>query len=112
MIGDQGNMTSKQTTAEGKFSLKILDLAWKRRMNRHKEKYLLRHHNQRGLPGCLLRSWISGIPKLGMLWEGLKLFISHFLLKIAQPQGPAEQTGLLSEQAEVTPEAKETKLKL
>uniref|UniRef100_A0A8C7H8E6 Uncharacterized protein n=1 Tax=Oncorhynchus kisutch TaxID=8019 RepID=A0A8C7H8E6_ONCKI len=59
---------------------------------------------------CLVR--ISGIPKLGMLWEGLKLFISHFLLKIAQPQGPAEQTGLLSEQAEVTPEAKETKLKL
>jgi nucleolar MIF4G domain-containing protein 1 len=47
-----------------------------------------------------------------MLWEGLKLFISHFLLKNAQPQGPAEQTGLLSEQAEVAPEAKETKLKL
>uniref|UniRef100_A0A8C8MJG1 SEC7 domain-containing protein n=1 Tax=Oncorhynchus tshawytscha TaxID=74940 RepID=A0A8C8MJG1_ONCTS len=59
---------------------------------------------------CLVR--ISGIPKLGMLWEGLKLFISHFLLKNAQPQGPAEQTGLLSEQAEVAPEAKETKLKL
>ncbi|CAB1349481.1 unnamed protein product [Coregonus sp. 'balchen'] len=58
---------------------------------------------------------ISGIPKLGMLREGLKLFISHFLLKNAQSQGPAEQAGLLSERAEVANkamEAKETKLKL
>lgn len=62
---------------------------------------------------CLVR--ILGIPKLGMLWEGLKLFISHFLLKNAQSQGTAEQTGLLSERAEVATkamEAKETKLKL
>uniref|UniRef100_A0A8C8CYV9 Nucleolar MIF4G domain-containing protein 1 n=1 Tax=Oncorhynchus tshawytscha TaxID=74940 RepID=A0A8C8CYV9_ONCTS len=58
---------------------------------------------------------ISGIPKLGMLREGLKLFISHFLLKNAQSQGPAEQADLLSERAEVATkamEAKETKLKL
>ncbi|KAE8279799.1 Nucleolar MIF4G domain-containing protein 1 SGD1-like protein [Larimichthys crocea] len=58
---------------------------------------------------------ISGIPKLGMLREGLKLFISHFLLKSAQSQGPAEQAALLSERAQVATksmEAKEAKLKL
>ncbi|XP_072234674.1 nucleolar MIF4G domain-containing protein 1 [Leuresthes tenuis] len=58
---------------------------------------------------------ISGIPKLGMLREGLKLFISHFLLRNAQSQGPAEQAALLSEGAQVATkamEAKEAKLKL
>ncbi|TDG97365.1 hypothetical protein EPR50_G00225340 [Perca flavescens] len=58
---------------------------------------------------------ISGIPKLGMLREGLKLFISHFLLKNAQSQGPAEQAVMLSERAQVATkamEAKEAKLKL
>ncbi|XP_042366601.1 nucleolar MIF4G domain-containing protein 1 [Plectropomus leopardus] len=58
---------------------------------------------------------ISGIPKLGMLREGLKLFISHFLLKNAQSQGPAEQAAMLSERAQVATramEAKEAKLKL
>ncbi|XP_028289255.1 nucleolar MIF4G domain-containing protein 1 isoform X1 [Parambassis ranga] len=58
---------------------------------------------------------ISGIPKLGMLREGLKLFISHFLLKNAQSQGPAEQAALLSERAQVATramEAREAKLKL
>ncbi|KAK7881765.1 hypothetical protein WMY93_030174 [Mugilogobius chulae] len=58
---------------------------------------------------------ISGIPKLGMLREGLKLFISHFVLKKAQSQGPAEQAALLSERAQVATramEAKEAKLKL
>ncbi|KAM4533657.1 nucleolar MIF4G domain-containing protein 1 isoform 2-T2 [Odontesthes bonariensis] len=58
---------------------------------------------------------ISGIPKLGMLREGLKLFISHFLLRNAQSQGPAEQAALLSERAQVATkamEAKEAKLKL
>ncbi|KAM6900291.1 nucleolar MIF4G domain-containing protein 1 [Xenentodon cancila] len=58
---------------------------------------------------------ISGIPKLGMLREGLKLFISHFLLKSAQSQGSAEQAALLSERAQVATkamEAKEAKLKL
>ncbi|XP_008279005.1 nucleolar MIF4G domain-containing protein 1 [Stegastes partitus] len=58
---------------------------------------------------------ISGIPKLGMLREGLKLFISHFLLKNAQSQGPAEQAAVLSECAQVATkamEAKEAKLKL
>ncbi|KAK2859562.1 hypothetical protein Q5P01_004182 [Channa striata] len=58
---------------------------------------------------------ISGIPKLGMLREGLKLFIGHFLLKNAQSQGPAEQAAMLSERAQVATkamEAKEAKLKL
>lgn len=58
---------------------------------------------------------ISGIPKLGMLREGLKLFISHFLLKNVQSQGAAEQAALLSERAQVATkamEAKEAKLKL
>ncbi|XP_047424042.1 nucleolar MIF4G domain-containing protein 1 [Mugil cephalus] len=58
---------------------------------------------------------ISGVPKLGMLREGLKLFISHFLLKNVQSQGPAEQAALLSERAQVATkamEAKEAKLKL
>ncbi|XP_072307053.1 nucleolar MIF4G domain-containing protein 1 [Eucyclogobius newberryi] len=58
---------------------------------------------------------ISGIPKLGMLREGLKLFISHFVLKNAPSLGPAEQAALLSERAQVATsamEAKEAKLKL
>uniref|UniRef100_A0A8C3AVK4 Nucleolar MIF4G domain-containing protein 1 n=1 Tax=Cyclopterus lumpus TaxID=8103 RepID=A0A8C3AVK4_CYCLU len=58
---------------------------------------------------------ISGIPQLGMLREGLKLFISHFLLKNAQSQGTAEQAATLSERAQVATkamEAKEAKLKL
>ncbi|CAB1418601.1 unnamed protein product [Pleuronectes platessa] len=58
---------------------------------------------------------ISGIPKLGMLREGLKLFISHFLLKNAQSQEPAEQAAMLLERAQVATkamEAKEAKLKL
>nr|XP_020507731.1 nucleolar MIF4G domain-containing protein 1 [Labrus bergylta] len=58
---------------------------------------------------------ISGIPKLGMLREGLKLFISHFLLKNAPSPGAAEQASVLSERAQVASramEAKEAKLKL
>uniref|UniRef100_A0A673ARV3 Nucleolar MIF4G domain-containing protein 1 n=1 Tax=Sphaeramia orbicularis TaxID=375764 RepID=A0A673ARV3_9TELE len=52
---------------------------------------------------------ISGIPKLGMLREGLKLFISHFLLKNVQSHGPAEQAALLSERAQVATKAMEAK---
>lgn len=58
---------------------------------------------------------ISGIPKLGMLREGMKLFISHFLLKNVPSQGAAEQAALLSERAQVATramEAKEATLKL
>ncbi|KAI7814901.1 nucleolar MIF4G domain-containing protein 1 [Triplophysa rosa] len=58
---------------------------------------------------------ISGIPKLGMLREGLKLFISHFLLRNTQTQEPAEQAKVLLDRAEVATkamEALEAKLKL
>ncbi|XP_037135342.1 nucleolar MIF4G domain-containing protein 1 isoform X1 [Syngnathus acus] len=56
-------------------------------------------------------SRISGIPQLGMLREGLKLFISHFLLKSAGPQDAAA----LTERARIAVkamEAKEAKVKL
>ncbi|TTG32353.1 Nucleolar MIF4G domain-containing protein 1 [Bagarius yarrelli] len=55
-------------------------------------------------------SRVSGIPKLGMLCEGLKLFIQHFLLRSAQ----TEET-LLTTRAEVAikaMEARDAKLKL
>ncbi|XP_019745169.1 nucleolar MIF4G domain-containing protein 1-like, partial [Hippocampus comes] len=55
-------------------------------------------------------SRISGIPQLRMLREGLKLFISHFLLKSAAPQDAA-----LTERARIATqamEAKEAKVKL
>ncbi|XP_061660949.1 nucleolar MIF4G domain-containing protein 1 [Syngnathoides biaculeatus] len=53
---------------------------------------------------------ISGIPQLGMLREGLKLFISHFLLKSAGPQDAAlaERAGIATKAME----AKEAKVKL
>lgn len=50
-----------------------------------------------------------------MLREGLKLFISHFLLKNVQSQESAEHAALLLEHARVATkamEAKEAKLKL
>ncbi|CAB1340714.1 unnamed protein product, partial [Coregonus sp. 'balchen'] len=88
----------------------VLDLAWKQRMNTDirinifcvimtSEDYLDAFEK---LIRCVLlglkdqQERISGIPKLGILREGLKLFISQFLLKNAQSQGPAEQAGLLS----------------
>ncbi|XP_077365507.1 nucleolar MIF4G domain-containing protein 1 [Festucalex cinctus] len=55
-------------------------------------------------------SRISGIPQLGMLREGLKLFISHFLVKNAGPQDAT-----LTERAHIATkamEAKEAKVKL
>uniref|UniRef100_A0A1A8HNA5 Nucleolar MIF4G domain-containing protein 1 n=1 Tax=Nothobranchius korthausae TaxID=1143690 RepID=A0A1A8HNA5_9TELE len=58
---------------------------------------------------------VSGIPKLRMLREGLKLFISHFLLKNTSSLGPAEQAAVLSEHAQVAVkamEAREATLKL
>ncbi|XP_026884060.2 nucleolar MIF4G domain-containing protein 1 [Electrophorus electricus] len=60
-------------------------------------------------------SRISGIPKLGMLREGLKLFIQHFLLCNKQTQETEPQTALLTARAEVAikaMEARDTKLKL
>lgn len=50
-----------------------------------------------------------------MLREGLKLFISHFLLKSTRSEGAAEEAALLSERAQVATralEAREAKLKL
>ncbi|XP_056317885.1 nucleolar MIF4G domain-containing protein 1 [Danio aesculapii] len=58
---------------------------------------------------------ISGIPKLGMLREGLKLFISHFLLRTVHTQEPAEQAKVLKDRAEVATkamEARDAKIKL
>lgn len=58
---------------------------------------------------------LSDNPKLGMLREGLKLFLTHFLLKNAQVQNSDEETGLLKERAELASralQAKESKFKL
>uniref|UniRef100_A0A8C8UG28 Nucleolar MIF4G domain-containing protein 1 n=1 Tax=Peromyscus maniculatus bairdii TaxID=230844 RepID=A0A8C8UG28_PERMB len=47
----------------------------------------------------LIFSRVSDNPKLGMLQEGLKLFISHFLLKHTQTLQNAEEASLLRERA-------------
>ncbi|XDV18064.1 hypothetical protein PO909_023837 [Leuciscus waleckii] len=52
---------------------------------------------------------ISGIPELGMLREGLKLFISHFLLRTIQTQEPSEQAKALMDRAEVATKAMEAR---
>lgn len=57
---------------------------------------------------------ISGIPKLEMLREGLKLFISHFLTRNTQTE-PDEQAKVLKDKAEIATkamEAREAKFKL
>lgn len=56
---------------------------------------------------------ISDNPKLGMLREGLKLFISHFLLKNIRAQKTAEEAELLTQKADLAVkalQAKESKL--
>ncbi|OXB64003.1 hypothetical protein ASZ78_002887 [Callipepla squamata] len=58
---------------------------------------------------------ISDNPKLGILREGLKLFLTHFLLKNAQVQNSAEEASVLKERAELASralQAKESKFKL
>ncbi|XP_057272461.1 nucleolar MIF4G domain-containing protein 1 [Pezoporus wallicus] len=58
---------------------------------------------------------ISDNPKLGMLREGLKLFLTHFLLKNVQAQKSAEEASLLKERVELATkalQAKECKLRL
>ncbi|XP_056193003.1 nucleolar MIF4G domain-containing protein 1 isoform X2 [Falco biarmicus] len=58
---------------------------------------------------------ISDNPKLGLLREGLKLFLAHFILKNAQAQRSAEEASLLKERVELATkalQAKESKLKL
>lgn len=50
-----------------------------------------------------------------MLREGLKLFLTHFLLKNVQAQKNAEEASLLKERVELATkalQAKESKLKL
>ncbi|XP_030741480.1 nucleolar MIF4G domain-containing protein 1 isoform X2 [Echinops telfairi] len=49
----------------------------------------------------LIFTRVSDNPKLGMLREGLKLFISHFLLKNVQARKSAEDTTLLRERADL-----------
>ncbi|XP_054048614.1 nucleolar MIF4G domain-containing protein 1 isoform X1 [Rissa tridactyla] len=58
---------------------------------------------------------VSDNPKLGMLRESLKLFLTHFLLKNAQAQKNPEEVSLLKERVELANkalQAKEPKLKL
>nr|XP_057915916.1 nucleolar MIF4G domain-containing protein 1 [Doryrhamphus excisus] len=52
---------------------------------------------------------ISGIPNLAMLREGLKLFISHFLLKNGPSQESEEQASMLSARAHIATKAMEAK---
>ncbi|XP_023081163.2 nucleolar MIF4G domain-containing protein 1 [Piliocolobus tephrosceles] len=49
----------------------------------------------------LIFTRVSDNPKLGMLREGLKLFISHFLLKNAQAHRSADQANVLRERADL-----------
>ncbi|XP_040290126.1 nucleolar MIF4G domain-containing protein 1 [Bufo bufo] len=58
---------------------------------------------------------ISDNPKLGMLREGLKLFIMHFLLKNVRAQKTAQEAELLTQKADLAVkalQAKEGKLRL
>ncbi|XP_043546642.1 nucleolar MIF4G domain-containing protein 1 isoform X2 [Chiloscyllium plagiosum] len=52
---------------------------------------------------------ISGIPKLGLFREGLKLFLSHFLLKNASSLGSVEQANLLKTRVDIAEKALQTK---
>lgn len=49
----------------------------------------------------LIFTRVSDNPKLGMLREGLKLFISHFLLKNAQAHRSADEANVLRERADL-----------
>ncbi|XP_063497832.1 nucleolar MIF4G domain-containing protein 1 isoform X3 [Symphalangus syndactylus] len=49
----------------------------------------------------LIFTRVSDNPKLGMLREGLKLFISHFLLKNAQAHRSAHEANMLRERADL-----------
>lgn len=53
----------------------------------------------------LIFTRVSDNPKLGMLREGLKLFISHFLLKGARAHCSAEEASALRERAELATKA-------
>ncbi|KAM4706133.1 nucleolar MIF4G domain-containing protein 1 [Rhinophrynus dorsalis] len=64
---------------------------------------------------ALIFGKISENPKLGMLREGLKLFITHFLLKGVLAQRGAEEANALSQRADIAIkalQAKENRLQL
>ncbi|XP_036212042.1 nucleolar MIF4G domain-containing protein 1 isoform X2 [Myotis myotis] len=54
---------------------------------------------------CFIFARVSDNPKLGVLREGLKLFISHFLLKSVQAHRSAEEASALRERAELATKA-------
>ncbi|XP_070279674.1 nucleolar MIF4G domain-containing protein 1 isoform X4 [Myotis yumanensis] len=54
---------------------------------------------------CFIFTRVSDNPKLGVLREGLKLFISHFLLKSVQAHRSAEEASALRERAELATKA-------
>uniref|UniRef100_H0WHX5 Nucleolar MIF4G domain-containing protein 1 n=2 Tax=Otolemur garnettii TaxID=30611 RepID=H0WHX5_OTOGA len=60
----------------------------------------------------LIFARVSDNPKLGVLREGLKLFISHFLLKNAQAHRSAHEASMLRERAEVVTKALQGKASL
>ncbi|XP_008262087.2 nucleolar MIF4G domain-containing protein 1 isoform X1 [Oryctolagus cuniculus] len=60
----------------------------------------------------LIFARVSDNPKLGMLREGLKLFISHFLLKNAQAHTSAEEANLLRERADLATKSLQGKASL
>nr|XP_003941889.2 LOW QUALITY PROTEIN: nucleolar MIF4G domain-containing protein 1 [Saimiri boliviensis boliviensis] len=60
----------------------------------------------------LIFTRVSDNPKLGILREGLKLFISHFLLKNAQAQRSAEEASLLRARADLATKALQGKASL
>ncbi|XP_048367432.1 nucleolar MIF4G domain-containing protein 1 isoform X2 [Sphaerodactylus townsendi] len=64
---------------------------------------------------CYIFGKLAENPKLGMLHEGLKLFLTHFLMKNIQANKSASEATLLKERIELvnrTLKAKESRLKL
>ncbi|XP_069317484.1 nucleolar MIF4G domain-containing protein 1 [Eulemur rufifrons] len=60
----------------------------------------------------LIFARVSDNPKLGMLREGLKLFISHFLLKNAQAHKSAAEANMLRERADLVTKSLQGKASL
>ncbi|XP_020038838.2 nucleolar MIF4G domain-containing protein 1 isoform X1 [Castor canadensis] len=61
---------------------------------------------------ALIFARVSDNPKLGVLREGLKLFITHFLLKPTQAPQSAEQVSMLRERASLAAKALQGKTAL
>ncbi|XP_071071477.1 nucleolar MIF4G domain-containing protein 1 isoform X1 [Dasypus novemcinctus] len=60
----------------------------------------------------LIFARVSDNPKLGMLREGLKLFISHFLLKNVQAHKNPEEANILKERADIATKSLQGKASL